>query len=249
MQAALKDDSSIVSVTDSARGKSLIAEGMIPPQAFHWARTSAEHRALLLQTYHGASEQLKKLSAGLAPGSWAVAMDVDETILDNTPYFQEQAQIGLLDFSFQSWIDFVNRATTPLLPGALQFTKLVYDLGGRVVVVTNRAEYLCNSTRKNLDQVGIRNEAVLCRPPVGNDKTPRFRAIEAGAIEGLPPLRIVMYVGDNITDFPNATQEKMRGARDAEYSEFGRTWWMLPNPIYGSWQSNPIPPLPAPPVR
>lgn len=223
-------------------GLSLIEDGMIPPAALHWTRTSAEHRAILLQSYDLASAKLRELTSGLERGTWAVIMDADETVLDNTLYFQRQAELGFLDFSFQSWIDFVHLALATALPGAVEYTELVRELGGRVVIVTNRAEYLCDSTKKNLDRARIVNDAVLCRPPDSEDKNPRFRAVEEGTVEGLPALQVVMYVGDNVQDFPDVTQASLLEASDRGYAEFGDTWWILPNPIYGSWQRNPLPP-------
>ena len=74
-----------------------------------------------------------------------------------------------------------------------------------------------------------------------DDKTPRFRAVERGEVEGLPALRVVMYVGDNIQDFPGVTQGSMRDAPESAYGEIGNSWWILPNPLYGSWQRNPMP--------
>lgn len=222
-------------------GQSLLGQGMAPPQALHWTRTSAEHRAILLQSYRGASQKLRELAANAPRGTWAVVMDADETVLDNSLYFQRQAEQGLLDFGFRSWIDFVNQAIAPPLPGAVEFTRLVGELGGRVVIVTNRAENLCPPTRVNLERAGIPVAAVVCKPPNVDDKTPRYRAVENGEVEGLPALRVLMYVGDNIQDFPVVTQASMRDAADSAYSEFGNSWWILPNPLYGSWQRNPMP--------
>ncbi len=243
-----KDDGSVAPVVPApalpvaqAPGKSLLEPGMAPPQALHWSRTSAEHRAVLLQSYSEASRMLRELSAGLDRNSWAVIMDADETVLDNTEYFQRQAQQGLLDFGFYSWIEFVKEGNAPPLPGALAFTRLVRELGGSVVIVTNRAENLCPATRENLERMMVPVAAVICKPSGIDDKTPRFEAVQRGGIEGLPALKVVMFVGDNIQDFPGINQAGMRDAPDSAFSEFGRSWWILPNPLYGSWQKNPIP--------
>lgn len=228
---------------DTAR-PSLLAAGKQIPLALHWSRTAAEHRALLLQAYRGAGLRLQELAAPLSRGSWAVIMDADETVLDNSSYFQRQAERGYLGFTFASWIAFVREAIAPALPGAVQFTQLVHDLGGRVVIVTNRAENLCPDTRRNLERAGIRADAVLCRPQGVEDKNPRFQAVQQGRVDGLPLLRVVMWIGDNVQDFPGLTQAEMRSAPDTAFGEFGRAWWILPNPIYGSWQTNALPSRP-----
>jgi 5'-nucleotidase (lipoprotein e(P4) family) len=222
---------------------SLLGPGKQVPLALHWTRASAEHRANLLQSYRGAEARLRVLAAPLSRGSWAVIMDADETVLDNSLYFQRQAERGYRGFTY-NWPNFVHEAIAPALPGAVSFTSLVHELGGRLVIVTNRAENLCPDTRRNLENAGIKADAVLCHPPGVEDKNPRFVAVQQGHVEGLPALHVVMWVGDNVQDFPGLTQAQMRTAPDTAFTEFGRSWWILPNPIYGSWQNNPLPSRP-----
>ena len=52
---------------------------------------------------------------------------------------------------------------------------------------------------------------------------------------GGAPLEIVAFVGDNIQDFPSLTQAT-RQQGEAAFSDFGVRYFMLPNPMYGSWQ-------------
>ena len=42
-------------------------------------------------------------------------------------------------------------------------------------------------------------------------------------------------MGDNILDFPGAGQF-FRNQGDAAFVDFGVRWFILPNPMYGSWQ-------------
>lgn len=224
---------------------SLLASGE-PPLALHWMRTSAERRAILVQAYQGAKLRLRELVKPLSRGSWAVILDADETVLDNSAYFQRQAEGGHLGFTTAaSWAGFVNEAIAPALPGALDFTQLVHALGGRVVIVTNRAEILCPDTRRNLENAGVKVDAVLCRPEGVQEKNTRFEAVQRGDVPGLPALHVAMWVGDNIQDFPGLTQAEARNAPDTAFNEFGRSWWIMPNPIYGSWQKNPFPSEPG----
>ncbi|HEY9227752.1 MAG TPA: HAD family acid phosphatase, partial [Gemmatimonadaceae bacterium] len=48
------------------------------------------------------------------------------------------------------------------------------------------------------------------------------------------PLTVVAWVGDNILDFPGMSQAS-RGDANA-LAEFGKRYFILPNPMYGSWQ-------------
>jgi predicted secreted acid phosphatase len=78
---------------------------------------------------------------------------------------------------------------------------------------------------------------MLCRPDGGpSDKNPRFEAVMNGrTAAGSAPLDIVAFVGDNILDFPQLSQAiKTRG--EAAFSEFGVRFFLVPNPMYGSWQ-------------
>ena len=205
------------------------------PEAIRWTRTAAEHRAVFLQTYRLAAERLRELERGVPDGTWAVILDADETVIDNSAYQRRRAEAGLA-YSTESWNEWVRERAAPALPGAAEFTALVRSLGGRVAIVTNRDEVVCDPTRANLRAVGIVFDVALCRQQA-SDKNPRFAAVQQGTGTGLPPLRVLMWVGDNIQDFPALTQD-VRTRPDAAFNEFGRTYIVLPNPMYGSWERN-----------
>ena len=52
---------------------------------------------------------------------------------------------------------------------------------------------------------------------------------------GQAPLDVVAFVGDNILDFPGLTQAIRQGG-DAAFSDFGVRFFLVPNPMYGSWE-------------
>lgn len=213
------------------------------PAAVRWARASAEHRAIYLQVYRAAGAALAQLSAGRPAGQWAVILDADETVLDNSLYEQQRAQAHEA-YSDRSWNAWVERQAATALPGAAAFTHRVQQLGGRVVIVSNRDAAVCDATRANLRTAGIAFDEVLCKTRGGTgDKNPRFDAVAQGTPPSvLPALDVVMWVGDNIQDFPHATQA-LRSAPedDAMLARFGASWFVLPDPMYGSWEGNPLP--------
>ena len=220
-----------------ARPATTPAPAAAPPRAdtvaaVRWTRASAEHRGLFLQSYRLATEIIEKRAAGAAPGSWAVILDADETTLDNSVYQQERASAGL-GYSRDSWNAWVNRGAAAALPGAAAFTHRVHELGGRVVIVTNRDDAVCAITRDNLRRVNVEADQVLCAPPGVSDKNPRFATVQAGG-------KVLMWVGDNIEDFPTLHQTILT-ERDAAFDEFGRAYILLPNPMYGSWGRAPLP--------
>ena len=101
-------------------------------------------------------------------------------------------------------------------------------------------------TRKNGNTYGYKN-----------DKDRRRRLIEEGKAETCwaddpdgtvkaawnRPLRFVLWMGDNVKDLPFVTQESAR-TKGVAPLVFGKDYYMLPNPLYGSWTGNK-PLLPA----
>ncbi len=70
---------------------------------------------------------------------------------------------------------------------------------------------------------------MLCRTDSG-DKNPRFEAVQSGLLPSiLPPLTVVAFVGDNITDFPKLSQA-IRGSGDDAFNEFGSRYLRDPEP-------------------
>lgn len=206
--------------------------------AVRWFRDSAEQRAAYLQAYRLAGERLAALAAQAAPGRWAVVLDADETLLDNSQY-QKERELAGLPFTAASWTAWVARKEAPALPGSLAFLERVHALGGKTAVVTNRTLTECPDTAANLRAERLVADIVLCKPDGGeSEKDSRFEKLRAGtAAPGVPPLEILLFVGDNIQDFPGVGQDA-RGDL-ARLSGFGERFFVLPNPMYGSWERNP----------
>jgi predicted secreted acid phosphatase/endonuclease/exonuclease/phosphatase family metal-dependent hydrolase len=84
-----------------------------------------------------------------------------------------------------------------------------------------------------------------------NDKDRRRRLFREGAVSscwgGDPtgqsqaswnkPHRIVLSIGDNIQDMPGLKQDTAR-ANGTGALVFGRDYFVIPNPLYGSWEAN-----------
>ncbi len=221
-----------------ASAETAAQEGPGLPNDVHWMRNSAEHRAILLQTYRLAGEVLAAMATDLEPGTWAVALDADETVIDNSLYEKEQAALGM-GYESASWAAWVARKEAPPLPGALGFLARVRELGGKIAIVTNRKHDQCPDTEANFRSASIPFDVILCRQPDKPRKEARWQRVEDGtAAEGLPPLDIVMWLGDNINDFPNLDQD-LRNRPEAAFERFGLEYFVLPNPMYGSWEDNP----------
>ncbi len=118
-------------------------------QGVLWVQTSAEFEALTTATYAAATAAL---SPALADTGWtaaleqqgdvaglppAVIVDVDETVLDNSP-FQAQSILEGTAYCDKSWPAWTAQARARALPGALAFARAVADRGVTMFYVTNR---------------------------------------------------------------------------------------------------------------
>lgn len=232
-QVAISEVQTETSYSSAATAPQVVAE---MPLEIHWYRNSAEKKADFLQTYWLARRQIEVLSKGHEKGSWAVSLDADETVLDNSQFQVEMVQKGQR-FNIDIWNEWCRREEATAQPGAVEFTKYVKELGGRVIIVTNRGVEVQAETERNLTQIGVPYDLVLCKDETG-DKVPRYQSIVEGtASEDLPPLNILMWVGDNIEDFPHMEQS-LRHEDAEEFDDFGTRFIVLPNPMYGSWLGN-----------
>ncbi|MGD9906265.1 MAG: 5'-nucleotidase, lipoprotein e(P4) family [Dehalococcoidia bacterium] len=206
------------------------------PDAIRWVQQSAEHRAAFLQVYRLAAAHVDRAASGRAAGTWAVVLDADETVIDNSTYQLERARVGA-GFSPATWNAWVQRRAATPLPGAADFLARVRELGGRIAIVTNRLQSECDDTAAVFQTHALPYDAMLCRPDGSpSDKNPRFAAVAAGQTPaGRQPLEVVAFLGDNIQDFPGLTQAAATGPASG-FADFGVRYFVLPNPMYGSWQ-------------
>jgi acid phosphatase len=232
-------------------------------QAVLWMQSSAEYEVLSRATYEAAAAAL---SRALADKTWtaaveqsgdfsdkppAVIVDIDETVLDNSP-FQGQLVLDATAYSPEAWNDWVSRASARAIAGAIDFARAAAERKVVVFYVTNRAADLEPVTLRNLMCAEKEADgsctgfpvpdrtAILCRdetPPEGGprwtpDKTERRRYLAER-------YRILLLVGDDLRDFvytPERVTPEGRVALAREHSaKWGSRWFLLPNPAYGSW--------------
>jgi 5'-nucleotidase (lipoprotein e(P4) family) len=200
-----------------------------------WVRDSTEFAWLTTQTYRLAAESVKRQSKRLKKGKWAVVLDVDETVLDNSTYQLERAAYGV-GYEKGSWYAWCERRAATPVPGVKHLLDAVRDAGGKVVFITNRDEVSRTATRDNLAAYDLFVEGdTLCLGDENDETyTKVARRADARAGEGRcnpgNPVQVVAYFGDNIHDFPDAGEE------DVDWgAQFGERYFVLPNPLYGGW--------------
>lgn len=222
-----------------------------------WMQRSPEYRAIVAQVYKLATEKLSAPAAGSAAVEQAglpaeqlsrlppaVVLDLDETVLDNTVY-QARLLRDRVAYNSASWGQWVMGGEAAALPGAREFIAAARSLGQTVFYISNRdctipaptADDPCpakTATMRNLVALGIdprpdpqhlllRNE----RPDWNTGtKTHRRQFIAAN-------YRIIALVGDDLGDFVDPQIFAADRARLEPH--FGVDWFLLPNPIYGSW--------------
>lgn len=159
-------------------------------------------------TYAQALAYVDTVAASRPPETWAVVMDLDETVLDNVGYQigRERAGEG---YSPESWFSWTQQRDATLVPGAKEFILAVGAAGGFVAFVTNRSDREQLATERNLASLGLergRDFRVLlakATPKGVSDKTPRFDLVPAMlAVQGYPGVEIVAFIGDNVGDKP-----------------------------------------------
>lgn len=209
------------------------------PNDILWVASADTYRACCQQTYNAAGMCLRELAKAEKPGTWCVVLDADETIIGNVE-FQREITVTGTGHSSGAWDAWCNRAKATALPGAKEFCALVRELGGKVIIITNREAPTKAATIKNLADLGFVTDAVLFREgPYARDrkKTARREDVEKGQVktlpEGrdLPPLKILMLCGDQLHDLYNEEQIQFEQAKE----RFGRDLIVVPNPMYGDW--------------
>lgn len=200
-----------------------------------WQQESGEVKALRYQAYNSAKLYIDKLVSGGLKGDEAVVMDIDETVLDNIPHVS-RLLYNNMNSSGDFWDEWVLAAMADEVEGAVEFIQYAQNNGVEVFLVSNRVEEtLLDATEENLKSVNldIPRENILLMTET-SDKVPRFNTVKESH-------NIVMYVGDNLTDFPDDYYKKSNQDRSNVVVEnkdnFGTLYVILPNPTYGDFES------------
>ena len=175
------------------------------PNDLRWVRQSMEYKSLCEQIYCQASKKISLFNE-ISGEHLAVVVDLDETVLDNSDYQVERLKLGL-NFSQDSWSNWVNRKSSTLVPGAKKFLKRVRELGIKVVFLSNRMHANLKPTKENLRTLGVLSEKDLFLLRRDNSDTKEIRRAEilsgTGRISEIGPMKVVAYLGDQMGDFPD----------------------------------------------
>ncbi len=222
--------------------------GLALVNATVWVQQGAEYRAVALATFDAAT---RSLDAALADSSWnaeegtsdpsqppAIIVDSDDTVFDNTLFEVRELKQGRT-YDEKDWAEWVAEASGGAVPGAAQFLAHAKSRGVTVFYITNRDVKEEEGTRQRIANLGFPLEANLDtiltrgeRAEWASDKASRREFVAA-------QYRVLLLAGDDLNDFANARDksvaDRFRIVEDKR-SWWGTKWFMLPNPMYGSWE-------------
>jgi 5'-nucleotidase (lipoprotein e(P4) family) len=205
-----------------------------------WQQSSAERRALSYQAFTLArmilDRDLRMNRRNRKPR--AVVVDIDETILDNSR-FEGMLLRNRVNYNQKDWTEWINRAEAEAVAGAVQFLRYAVSRGVQVFYITNRNDVQKAGTATNLKKLGFPNVSdqtlLVQTDPKNSSKEPRRQSVGG-------KYRIVLLMGDDLNDFSDVfenskTVESRIAASDRFKEEFGKRFILLPNPMYGNWES------------
>jgi len=202
-----------------------------------WVQTSSEYRALCYQAYNLAKMLVDQdLAQVKTDKKRIIIVDGDETTIQANEY--EAYVIGHnLEYP-TGWYDWVAGATGPAIPGGVEILNYAAKKGVETYYVTNRKvdlEY--QGTLDNLRKLGYPNvdtEHVIYRQKGMNDDK------QARQLDLEKKYHLVLYVGDNLDDYPESFFDKNIEDRyiitDKLKDQWGHRYVVLPNPMYGAWE-------------
>jgi len=186
----------------------------------------------------------------------AIVMDIDETVLDNSAPQAEMLRDRTCFAEFETvWDEWVAKRDAPAVPGAAEFVRAARALKDpqgrpvRVFFITNRecsrragGESACpqqDDTAANLRSLGLDSPTLEDDLMVKGERPDWVSEKRSRRLEVARQYRIVLNVGDDLADFlPDVRRQSplvREQARCRADNWWGRRWFVIPNPMYGSW--------------
>ncbi len=200
-----------------------------------WYQRSAECRALYYQAFNIAKisldNQLKSTKNKLPK---AVVVDIDETVVDNSPFTVHCIRTGK-PYTKALWKEWTDKACAKATPGSLEFLKYAASKGVEVFYISNRNVNATEPTLKNLKALGFpfADKKHFLLKTTTSDKTERRNKVAKTH-------DILILAGDNIGDFDVLFEDRSKDYGfhqvDSLRKMFGAKYIVLPNPMYGGWE-------------
>lgn len=202
-----------------------------------WQQTAGEYKALCYQGFNIATARIQNMEfEGEQP--LAIITDIDETVLDNSPYSGMQVEKDL-DFDKADWKVWGEQESAKALPGAIEFFNLADSLGIEVFYISNRYQVQLEETLNNMRALNLPNadtSHVFLKTETSEKQARRDRV--------LANHNVILYLGDNLSDFSSVfdgqgTESRNQSVNNLQAS-FGERFIVFPNPMYGDWETKGI---------
>ena len=203
--------------------------------ALIWQQQAAEYKALCFQAYNMAKLQVDETVVKPSIKPYAVITDIDETLLDNSPYDAKRA-INNQDFDSKTWKEWTAKGIADTVPGAPAFLKYAALKGVEIFYITNRDENEREGTLKNLQLYNLPdadNAHLQLRSGSSSKEVRRQNVMKTH--------HVILLCGDNLPDFDALYDGKPSANARAAITrklikEFGSRYIVIPNPTYGDWE-------------
>ena len=206
-------------------------------QSVLWQQNAAEYRALTFQAYNLARLQLDKMLNQKTPvgKKFAVITDIDETVLDNSPYNGKLIEQDVA-YSKKSWLEWGALSIADTIPGALHFFNYAASRGVEIFYISNRLAEQEDVTIKNLKRFNFpfADQSHVFLKTSSSEKESRRKSVANTH-------KILLLLGDNLSDFSSLFDRQNTERRnflvDSLKANFGKNFIVFPNPMYGDWES------------
>ena len=201
--------------------------------SMYWHKNSAEYKALCLQAYNAAKNKLDLELSKNVDETLAIVADLDETILNNTPYNEMLIEENT-SYNQENWSHWVNKKIATAVPGSLDFFNYADSKGVEIIYLSNRRVENYEPTKENLISLGFpfKESTQMLLRTNSRDKDERRKSIEN--------YNIIMFIGDNLGDFDSTFFDKDNEERweisKSKKEKFGDSFILIPNLIYGDWE-------------
>ncbi|HEX5183372.1 MAG TPA: HAD family acid phosphatase [Allosphingosinicella sp.] len=246
----------------SPMGSAPAVEHSAPPADMRYLFGSGEAAALSEQAYNALVDHVRltlghsgaRRSAVLAPGATlanprtlacggkppAAVFDMDETAVLNLGYEYDQARTGARSTD-ERWLRWERTGIDKVaaVPGAVRAFDALRRLGVTVIVNTNRDAVAAAETERALAFAGLgafrHGKTLFLKGDVDGKGGKDGRRSEISR-----HYCVIAMGGDQLGDFsdlfagPKAAERRAAVMSPALRDFFGRSWFVLPNPVYGT---------------
>lgn len=230
-----------------------------------WVKHAAEYQAIAAQVYRDATDDLPgyvdDMTWSAMPGYAghselppAVILDIDETVVSNVD-FQLTFERPFENHKLDTWSGSRNSTA---IPGVRKFIDAASASGVTLFFLTNRP---CQPKDGTHDPCPQKQTTVTDVREIGYDVDADFVMLSGERPEWdreklirrqyiAETYRVIMLIGDDLSDFIPCVRNKIyapctevatagsRAAAVEQYHQYwGAGWYILPNPMHGSWTS------------